>query len=344
MKSVSKLVLATVLKLFLLSTVQAVQLDARISKTSVILGDSITFSIQLTDVTKKSKFIGPWTGNWPQPFVLLQSKPLIEDNKKWIWEGIFTIIDTGQVQLPSFDVLVIQGKDTTYLKTNPIPIEVKSTLIEKVKEQNLTLDSLLEKNKPPKSIPPSFWEWLLWLGIPLVAISLFLGIRKYLSYRKSLLPSPPPPPPPTPEEIVRRKLNVILKEAKWQLGDVKGFVTDLVNALKEYIDAKFELQTLESTTFELLDEKYKTILGLDEHETLIRMFYIADEVKFAKGNMANERCLEAIREAENLIEIWYQRKEMEKQNSLESSTVQTQVVEKMDESNIEKDTERLNHQ
>lgn len=310
----------------------SVEVNARVSRTTIPIGDSATYFLQISGIPKKSRILGPWQVNWQSPLVLLQSKPLSQEEGKLTWVGVFTAIDTGLVVIPSFDIQVIKAPDTVFLKTNPITLSVIGTLQDKIVHSTAIPETLLEKNKPLKTIPPSIWEWLLWIGLPLSFIGLYFGFRKYRAYRKSLLPPPPPPPPPTPEEVVRRKLALIREEAKWQLGDVKGFVSDLVNALKEYIDVKFNLQTLESTTIELSDQKYANILGINEHQILIRMFGIADEVKFAKGNIANERCLEALKEAESIVETWYLRIEQEKQ--VQANQITPQTVESLEEKNL----------
>lgn len=290
----------------------ATELTAKVSRTSFEIGDSVTYSVEIRPVQSNSIYNGPWQGNWETPFVLLKSNPISDAEKVFKWSGIFTVLDTGHLSLPSFSISIINGVDTLLLRTNPIPIVVIGSLLPIVQNSQNGLDTLLSPDKSPKTIPPSVWEWLLWIGTPISLVLLYFLFKKYMNYRKSLLPPPPPLPPPSPEEVFQKRIAEINDEAKWQLGDIKGFVSDLVECIKIYIDNKFSLQTLESTTTELKDKKIIEVLGESEHSILIGMFDIADEVKFAKGNIAEERCKQALLDANNIVQVWYLRVDRQK--------------------------------
>jgi len=276
--------------------------SARVSKTSTAVAESLTIRIDLSDIPQNATLVGPWGGvGWENPIVLLQSFPMQSKGSDATWTGVFAVIDTGNYRVPAFDIYAIRGSDTTKCKTTSIPISIHSTL----KSQNgQGIDTLLKPDKPVKKIPPSVWEWLFWIGTPIFLAALVYGIIKYRAYRKSLLPPPPPPPPPSPEKVAFARLSEIRAEAKWQLGELKDFQTDLVDCLKVYIDNRFGYDAREKTTSDLREREVITILGENEHRLFIALLSIADEVKFARGEIAANRCQEAVKEGEQLVGTW----------------------------------------
>ncbi|MDK9700909.1 MAG: hypothetical protein OEM52_12245 [bacterium] len=301
----SRLLLGILLYLGMLlqaSSAYALSAMARVSRTSATVAESLSISIEVQNTPVGITLEGPWNGTgWVAPFVLLQSLPPVQEGGLFKWQGVFAIIDTGDRVLPAFDIISVSGNDTLHAKTNPIPISIRST-IKATPGDNL--DTLLQPDRAQKSIPPSLLEWFLWVGLPILIVGLSYLLYRYMKYRQSLLPPPPPPPPPSPEKVAFEKLSVIRTEAKWQLGDIKGFSTDLIETLKEYIEHRFKYNALEKTTSELSDPSVGSTLGGNEHRTFVSLLSIADEVKFARGDLAGNRCLEGIKQAEDLVGIW----------------------------------------
>jgi len=296
-----RLVALTVLWLCFVAIASAFTVSARVSRTTVAIADSVSIAVELNDIPANAILTGPWQTGWRHPFVLLESGPVQAENAVARWSGIFAVVDTGNLAVPSFELLAVTGSDTQRAKTLPIPMEIRPTIR---LQAGQGVDTLMAPNRPPKKIPPSVWEWLLWLGGPLALVAAGWGLHRYNAYRKSLLPPLPPPPPPPPESVALERLAQIREEAKWQLGDIKGFSSDLTDVLKEYLEHRFIPLAREMTTTELRDLSIACRLGENEHGLFVSLLSVSDEIKFAKGDMAAIRCLEAIQQAEHLVGTW----------------------------------------
>ncbi len=298
----SVIILFIIFSIFVNKSVLAFSGTARVSRTRAAIAESLSIQIEMSGLPLNATLVGPWSGSgWQTPFVLLQSNSIETTGPTAKWTGVFAVMDTGNVAVPSFDIFAIRGTDTSRFKTNSIPITIHSTLNAK---PGPGLDTLLKPDLPMKTIPPSWLEWLLWIGAPIALAALIYGYLRYQKYRKSLLPPPPPPPPPSPEHVAFERLAIIKNEAKWELGDIKGFQTDLIDIIKEYLEGRFNYNALEKTTSELRSKEVAAILGNEEHKIFIGLLSIADEVKFARGEIANNRCLEGVKEAEQLVGVW----------------------------------------
>ena len=76
------------------------------------------------------------------------------------------------------------------------------------------------------------------------------------------------------EEIGRRNL--------WQQGMVKQYQSEVTDVLRAYIEERFQVPALESTTDELLAALNMSSMSAAQREQLANMLRMADMVKFAK--------------------------------------------------------------
>ncbi len=75
-----------------------------------------------------------------------------------------------------------------------------------------------------------------------------------------------------------------LKKSKlWQQGEVKAYQSQLTFIVREYLDGRYNIQALESTTHEILTQLNPIHLSEDWKSKLKEMLELADLVKFAKA-------------------------------------------------------------
>jgi hypothetical protein len=128
--------------------------------------------------------------------------------------------------------------------------------------------------KPPVEIP-SGWEWVWWaLGIA-AALALAYLLWRYL--RKSRAPVPLPPVPP--HIRARQKLQ----EALALLNRPMEFVVAVSDAIRHYLEERFDFRAPERTTEEFMRELQQTdLLSASQKESLASFLQRCDLVKFAK--------------------------------------------------------------
>lgn len=141
--------------------------------------------------------------------------------------------------------------------------------------------------RPIKDILREGWHWLdfKWLYITVLAIALIMFIlsrpkrikkKKEKKEQKIIIKRPA-------HEVALEKLEVLRKSAKWREGDIKGFQTDLSFIVREYLENRFNIHALESTTREIVTSLDTKMLVDADIQTLRDLLQIADLVKFAKA-------------------------------------------------------------
>lgn len=89
---------------------------------------------------------------------------------------------------------------------------------------------------------------------------------------------------PDPAHIIAfRELEILKEEQLWQKGEIKIYYTRLSEILRQYLENRFRISSLELTTVETLNELLEA--GLKEDESFRKLRTVltgADLVKFAK--------------------------------------------------------------
>jgi hypothetical protein len=141
--------------------------------------------------------------------------------------------------------------------------------------------------QPIKNIieePFSFWDLLPYLIIGLallvIGLTIWLLIRRnqrretMAEFKKKKLP---------PHIIALNKLEKLHQAELWQQGEIKSFQSQLTFILREYLEERFKIPALESTSDEIIDDLKKTDLDAERTNNLKDILQTADLVKFAKS-------------------------------------------------------------
>ena len=83
--------------------------------------------------------------------------------------------------------------------------------------------------------------------------------------------------------IALNKLNGLKEEELWQKGQIKEYQSKLTFAIREYLENRYDIQALESTTDEISRELKKHDFAGDDEMALKEILQVADLVKFAKA-------------------------------------------------------------
>jgi len=89
-------------------------------------------------------------------------------------------------------------------------------------------------------------------------------------------------------EIALEKLSGLRVAELWQKGEVKDYYSKLTFIFREYLENRFEIQALESTSEEILDQLRKRDFDTGMNEQVSRVLQSADLVKFAKARPSSE--------------------------------------------------------
>jgi len=260
--------------------VAQVDLSTSLNITEILIGDHVQLKIQLSApagtpieawdysaLEKKEEIeileMGP-------PLTVAESPRLLMEQ-----EILLTSYDSGYHILPAIGVRVTTrtGIDTVY----------SSDLALMVETLPVSPDDPLQGNKDIIEEPVNWRDYLPYLIGLVVALSI-VGVAWYVAGRRALIPVKPPPPPPPPHAVALEKLDRLRQEAAWNKGEVKYFQSELTYILREYLENRFGLTALESTTAEI-DQQLQSGEPLLStwRSRLVELLQRADMVKFAKA-------------------------------------------------------------
>ena len=84
-------------------------------------------------------------------------------------------------------------------------------------------------------------------------------------------------------EIAFEKLDQLEGEKLWQQGAIKKYHSELTHILREYLEKKFRIAALESTSEEIMREMKQVGFEPDLREKTRDLLQLSDMVKFAKA-------------------------------------------------------------
>lgn len=204
-----------------------------------------------------------------------------------------TVFDSGFYRIPPIPVAYRQNglPDTAWtaelnLKANTMPITVDSVQLMPIK------DIIGE--------PMNVWDALPWmLGLFLL---IALGLLAFFLARRQPPPLPPPPPLRVPaHQLALEQLDQLEARRLWQQGLMKDYHSSLAHIIREYLQHRFQLAALESTTDEILLQLAQAAMLPGQQDSLQRLLQSADLVKFAKAAPPASYHTEAIEEARSFI-------------------------------------------
>lgn len=210
--------------------------------------------------------------------------------------------DSGIDTLPSPDmdnayvqerILKLTSFDTGYWAIPPFHFELNGRAMETVPMllhvQGVELDSTLAPRdiKDIYELPFSLTYWLRehwkWIAggaavLAVAALLLWLVMRRKKGTPEKLVP--------TVEIPLHLRtidaLNDLQRQRLWQNGEHKAYHSRLTDLVRGYIEERYKVPALESTTDELLQELRVSPLTDEQRVRLANMLQLADMVKFAK--------------------------------------------------------------
>lgn len=184
--------------------------------------------------------------------------------------------DSGYWAVPPFRFVIdgdTQETEASLITVNTVPVDTTAD-IKDIKE-------IYE-------VPSTWMDWLRdhwpWLAGGAAAIAIIVGTIIWWR-RRARRPKAAAAPPPPALPLHVRTLNALQElEAKklWQQGMVKEYQSAVTDVLRGYIEQRFQVPALESTTDDLLAALRLSSMNGTQREQLANMLRMADMVKFAK--------------------------------------------------------------
>lgn len=259
-----------------------ISVDARFDSAQILIGDQMYLNMVVTQPVGVKVQFPTFTDSIVDKIEVISSLPtdtvhLDANNIKITKKYLVTSFDSGLYQTKPLKFAFFNGTTTDTLVSAPIMLAV-NTLVVKDPSKIADIKGLIE-------IPLTLKEILAYTGIGL-GILLVILLIVYVIWRwknkKPILGLFTKPAEPA-HVIAFRELERLQREKLWQRGFIKEYYSGITDAVRTYIEARFEVPAMENTSEEIVS-KLKTFDIIEKPllTNLSEMFKLADLVKFAK--------------------------------------------------------------
>lgn len=207
----------------------------------------------------------------------------------------FSIFDSGYYFIPRIPHAMILDGDTSLHYSNDIPIAVSTVMA----SDSTSLAPIREIKEEPLKLE----DFLIYI-YGLIGLAAIVGLLYWFLNR-------PPAEKEVviiPEEIIPAHVTALEKLRKlkgqelWQNGQQKEYHSELTFIVREYLENRYSISALESSTHEILGDLKKVDFDDRFKDNLTEMLSIADLVKFAKAESTGDINTRIINQAEEFIQ------------------------------------------
>lgn len=206
----------------------------------------------------------------------------------------FTIFDSGYYWIPRIPHMMVLNGDTTLAYSNNIPITVQT-----IQTDSTSLAPIREIKEEPITIR-DFIPYMIGAAVMFALIGLiYWWIRRpkmeedeAVEEKKEIIPA---------HVIALEKLKSLRDQELWQKGEQKEYHSQLTYIVREYLENRYGITALESTTYEIEQDLESVDFDSKFKDNLREMLSIADLVKFAKAESSEEINKRIIEQAEEFV-------------------------------------------
>ncbi|MGD0756029.1 MAG: hypothetical protein ABR927_13330 [Bacteroidales bacterium] len=269
-----------------LSLGQNVNISSSFDSSRIYVGDQIKYTITI-DKPSDLKLTIPIFKDTLCKNIEIISGPRIDSSSiqngriKIVQKYLITSFDSGRYQVrPVF----AEAKNEGGVKRFYSDYSMLEVMRVKIAPADTTA-KIFDIIKPYKA-PVTVGEVLPWvLLITLAGVMIWVAIRFLRNLKKSETGKETFVPPEPAHVIAFRELERLKNEELWQKGETKKYYTMLTEILRQYLENRYSVFSLELTTSETLEALVKTGFKKNgSYNDLKSVLKGADLVKFAKYN------------------------------------------------------------
>ena len=269
-----------------LAAAQVVTVTSAFDSSRIFIGDQINYRITI-DQPAGIKLKLPFLQDTLAPNMEILSGPVIDTTPsgsgriKITEKYLVTSFDSGLYVVPPAFVEMENENGLKRFYSDYVRLAVKRINIAPA-DTSLKIYDIVG----PYKAPITLGELLPWILLALLlGAGIWLAVRIIRKRMKSHEDREVVFDPDPPHVIAFRQLERLRDEKLWQTGEVKKYYTILTEILREYLDKRFGVSSLEMTTSETLEALVKTGFKKDSsYNNLKKVLTGADLVKFAKHN------------------------------------------------------------
>lgn len=257
-----------------------ITVSAEVDSTNMLIGDQLKlhiFANHSPDISVQKLDLSPFEAEEEIEIVAEGDWDTLQRNGTFVLQKdlTFTIFDSGYYWLPELPISYTKNGVTNTSKTTRIPMQVGTVSIADTLQLAPIKDIIREE--------ANWRDYLPFIG-SLLALGLIAGLIYYFRKKKTDAEIPPAPEIKLPaHEIALTALDQLKSEQLWQQGDIKTYQSRLTYTIREYLENRYEIPALESTTEEIQRNLKKVDFDNSWKDKLRNILQVADLVKFAKA-------------------------------------------------------------
>lgn len=263
---------------------QQIKATAALDSANILLGDQVKLFLQI-DHPKNVEITFPQVPDTIKGHIEVLGRSPIDtfegdkDNYiKQVQTYTITCFDSGSYRIPPYWFTLNMNGTIDSVPTNGVTLNVFSMKIDTTKGPT--------DIKMPYGAPLNLKEVTPYiLGVILIGAIIFFLLYSIKRKKKNKPIFVRPQKPKEPAHVVAlRELDRIKDEKIWQQGKSKQYYSELTDALRTYIEDRFEIRAMEQVTDEILDSfrLEKNLLSQKSFLNISQILQLADLVKFAK--------------------------------------------------------------
>jgi hypothetical protein len=265
---------------------QEVSVTAAFDSSRIYLGDHIYFTVTLDRPISYLLSIPAFKDTLQKNIEILNGPvtdtSVLKDGRIRIRQKyLVTSYDSGFYQIPPVYAELRNDNGLKRFYSDYSQLEVMRVKITPADTSAKIFDII----KPYKA-PLTMGEVLPWVLLILLSAAGIWFLIRYIRKIRTKRSGEEPVINPDPAHIIAfRELEKLKEEKLWQKGEIKKYYTRLTEIIRQYLENRFRVFSMELTTIETLAELTKSGFKQDEKYRLIRTVLTrADLVKFAKYN------------------------------------------------------------
>ncbi len=288
---------------FAANAADPIVISSSCDRDEALIGDRLNYEVSVEWDESEIEFGGISPGEELGVFEIAEFGQVSEETQQdgrrvRSWVLRLAAFETGEFEIPPFEIAYrrIDGEEQT-ARTQPISIAVRSVL-------DPGQESIAPKDfKAPADILPDPKYRRRTIAIVCAGVALILGAVALIWWlRKQRGEAEERFAPRRPvEEIALEQLDALESEGLAARGEFKAYYSRISEILRVYLGARYRIQAIDMTTFELLgalDGRMRDETSMRAHEEFC---VEADLAKFAKWRAPGERCAAALSSARFIV-------------------------------------------
>jgi len=195
---------------------------------------------------------------------------------------IITSFDSGLHYIPPIQFEYMEGETINRASTQSLALMVVNPF------ENVNPEKGIYDIKEPYNLPfliSELYKYIKWfLLYVLLQVVIILIVHYFINNKKPIKEIFIKEVPKEPAHIIAlRELDKIKQEKIWQSGQVKIFYSQLTDALRRYIENRYDFQAMEKTSAEIMHSiKEIEFPNKELYDKLYKILNTSDLAKFAK--------------------------------------------------------------